>query len=224
MRHNIRCPFEIKALRANEIEGHGSVFGNVDLGGDIVMPGAFKRSLAEHRAERKAVPMLWQHQHDAPIGVWSELREDDVGLAIKGELAQTQLGQEGRTLIKMGAVSGLSIGGELLEFDFNDDGNRLIKEFKLWEISPVTFAMNTAATIEAVKSMYPTARLFEKHLRDAGYSKSEARQLVHELGAGGMPDDDGLRDADEEVTVEAVRKLREQFTAGLIRSHIGNSR
>jgi len=34
-------PLEIKSLAGLEFEGHGSVFGNLDLGGDVVMPGAF---------------------------------------------------------------------------------------------------------------------------------------------------------------------------------------
>jgi hypothetical protein len=42
---------ELKALSDREFEGHGSVFGNVDLGGDVVTRGAFKRSLAKHKAD-----------------------------------------------------------------------------------------------------------------------------------------------------------------------------
>ena len=50
MQTHLTVPLEIKQLSAREFEGHGSVFGNEDLGGDVVMPGAFERSLAQHKA------------------------------------------------------------------------------------------------------------------------------------------------------------------------------
>ena len=44
------------------ISGYGSVFGNIDLGGDIVMPGAFKNSLQQN----PNVKMLWGHDPYSP--------------------------------------------------------------------------------------------------------------------------------------------------------------
>jgi hypothetical protein len=77
------------------IEGYASLFGRVDQGGDMVLPGAYGASLA-NRAKAAAVEgnrpavgrvrMLWQHDPGAPIGVWDELREDARGLWVKGRL------------------------------------------------------------------------------------------------------------------------------------------
>ena len=45
------APIEAKfATRTGELTGYGSTFGNVDLGGDIVAPGAFTKSISEHEA------------------------------------------------------------------------------------------------------------------------------------------------------------------------------
>lgn len=185
MNKTLDVALEIKALGAREFEGHGSVFGNVDLGGDIVLPGAFKRSLAEHRKAGTLPQMFWMHKPDAVPGVWTEMREDDRGLYVRGELVDTQLGNEMRTLLQRKAVRGLSIGFRLVDFDYDDDGNRLLKEIDLWEVSLVSLAMNPLAKVEAVKSRLsyfgeyvPTEREFEARLRDAGCSRKVARMII----------------------------------------------
>lgn len=46
MKHTSR-PLEIKSFEETGVfEGYGSVFGNADWYGDVVMPGAFANSLA----------------------------------------------------------------------------------------------------------------------------------------------------------------------------------
>jgi len=208
--HRLSLPFDVKAADDRYLEGHGSVFGNVDLGADIMVPGAFKRSLSVHKSEGSMPAMLWQHQSDQIPGVWVSASEDETGLALKGEFADTQLGREAKVLAKMRAFRGLSIGGMITDFDFDKKGNRLIKEFDLWEVSLVTFPMNPKATIEAIKSMYTDPRAFEKHLREVGVSKTDARGLVHDvLGVDGVMLDDSRCDADEDL-VELMKAAVEQ--------------
>ena len=67
-----------------EFEGYASLFNREDLGHDVVLPGAFKQSLAARGAD--GVQMLFQHDPAEPIGVWEELREDARGLYAKGRL------------------------------------------------------------------------------------------------------------------------------------------
>lgn len=143
---------EVKALSDREFDGHGSVFKNIDLGGDIVLPGAFKRSLAEHKEEGSLPQMFWMHDPSRVPGKWLDMSEDKKGLVVKGVLADTDLGNEIHTLLKMEAVRGLSIGYRTLDQDFDKDGNRLIKEAELWEVSIVSLPMNPKAQIQHVKS------------------------------------------------------------------------
>ena len=90
-------------------EGYGSVFGNKDLGNDVIEKGAFSKSLRKRTA--KGVKLLYQHKSDMPIGVFDEIKEDEHGLVVKGRLAlKTQAGAEAYELLKMGALDGLSIG------------------------------------------------------------------------------------------------------------------
>ena len=132
------------------IEGYGSVFNNIDLGGDIVLPGAFKKTLSERNPK-----LLWQHDRSRPIGVITEAKEDRHGLRIKARLAlNTTMGQEAYQLARMGAVDGLSIGYDTMKEKYDKTGIRYIQECKLMEVSVVTFPMNEAAVIDQIKSQY----------------------------------------------------------------------
>lgn len=223
----LNLSLEVKELDSREFEGHGSVFRNVDLGGDIVVPGAFKRSLAQHKASGSLPPMFWMHNPDQVPGVWKEMREDERGLFVKGELVDTQLGNEMRTLLQKKAVRGMSIGYRVTDIDFDDDGNRLLKEIDLWEVSIVSLAMNPLAQVTAAKSRLshigeyiPTPREFEKSLRHAGCSAVTAKQIVALISKGGtgpsgMPEphrDGGDVADDEEKAVIAALRARTSDT------------
>lgn len=158
--------------------GYGSIFGNKDMGNDIVMEGAFTKSLASKSA--RAVKMLYQHRTDEPIGVFDEIVEDRRGLRVKGRLAMgTQRGREVYELMKMGALDGLSIGYrvEPKGYDYDEKRKRrMLKQVDLMEISAVTFPMNPRARIAQVKAAEKTVREWEDFLRDAGnLSRNEAK-------------------------------------------------
>lgn len=226
----IKVSFELKTLGAREFEGYGSTFGNVDLGDDVVLPGAFKQSLIRHKADGLPPQMFWMHQPDQVPGKWTELAEDTKGLYVKGELADTQLGNEMRTLLNMKAVRGLSIGFAIedrqKDVSYDADGNRLLHKIDLWEVSLVSLAMNPMARITASKARLsqdgeyvPTAREFEKHLRDAGCSKNVARHLVSRVfddDPGGMPDGHRWDAGDVEPGADEVLKSIERLTGTMI--------
>lgn len=63
--------------------GYASVFNRLDSGGDVVLPGAFTKSLSKRRGR---IRLLFQHDPKEPIGLWEELREDGHGLFARGKL------------------------------------------------------------------------------------------------------------------------------------------
>jgi HK97 family phage prohead protease len=71
---------------AGEFEGWASVFGELDAGGDRVERGAFTKSLVEHQSKGRQPLMLWSHQLDQPVGVWTSVVETAEGLYVKGRL------------------------------------------------------------------------------------------------------------------------------------------
>lgn len=200
MKSNLTIPLQIKKLTDREFEGHGSIFGNEDLGGDIVLPGAFQRSLAKHRKAGSWPQMFWMHDASRVPGKWLSMKEDKTGLKVKGTLAETPLGDEIRTLLQMDAVRGLSIGYRTIDQDFDDDGRRLLKELELWEVSVVSLPMNPLAQVAHAKSQLsaigeyvPTPREFERTLRDVGCSQMVAKSILSKI----FDDEGSTRDVED---------------------------
>lgn len=163
--------------------GYASVFDEVDLGNDIVLPGAFKNSLKNRTPSD--IRMLFQHNPDEPIGVWNEIREDQRGLKVSGQITTgISRGAEILELMRAGAIDGLSIGFKTVRS--RKDLIRKIRKIitaDLWEISIVTFPMQSGARIDVVKSRHinsrPTIREFEKWLtQDAGLTRRDARAFI----------------------------------------------
>lgn len=179
---------EWKADAEGVIEGYGSYYGNKDMGGDTVMPGAFTESLASGRK----VKMLSQHDPYAVIGVWEEIGDDDKGLRVKGRiLTSIQAGKDAYELVKAGAIDGLSIGYKAVRAKAAQ-GGRMIEKADLWEVSLVTFPMNEMTRIDAVKAAGLSRRDLERLLtQDAGLARSVARELM----AGGYDAVKAMQDA-----------------------------
>ena len=157
---------EYKAVRFNvesvdensgEFSGYAAIFGNVDDGGDVIERGAFSRTIKE---DFDRIKILSQHNDcELPIGKPLELREDDKGLFIRGNISDTQKGRDIQTLLKDGVLNELSIGYDAITFDFDSEkGIRHLKEIRLWEVSIVTWAMNDQAKIDEVKSLVESIR------------------------------------------------------------------
>ena len=220
MQTALNLRLDIKRLSQGQFEGYGSTFGNVDKGGDVVVQGAFAQTLADHKAGGTMPAMFWMHRPDQVPGAWLDMREDEDGLYVKGQLAETSLGGEMRALLEMKAVRGLSIGYRTIESDFTRSGERLLKQVDLVEVSIVSLAMNPLAAVNAVKARLssngeyvPTEREFEGTLRDAGLSRQVARhicaKIFDESAPGGMPGGSGLREADsiDSDVTEALSKM-----------------
>lgn len=184
--------------------GYGAVFGNVDSYGDVIQKGAFKDTLRDAKKSGHWPAMLMQHggwglgaDDLSPVGIWTGMEEDDTGLKVEGKLADTLRGTEAYKLMKMTprpAITGLSIGYYAKEFILGtkpDEPRRLLKKVELMEVSLVTFPANGKARVQSVKSD-PNIRIAEQALRDAGFSRTEAKAILAE-GFKAVP----LRDAED---------------------------
>lgn len=202
-------------------EGYASLFDREDLGRDVIVPGAFRDTLAQKGAG--GVRLLFQHKPDEPIGAWQTLEEDGRGLYARGRLATgVARAREVLSLMRAGAIDGLSIGFRALKANRDRQrGVRRIEKLDLWEISIVTFPMLPDARIRSVKqrpfaAAPPTERELERWLtRDAGLSRSEARAVLRH-GLKGLS---GMRDAAGDPRLEARLADRVSRVARLLRSN-----
>ena len=207
------CALDVKAINDyGTFEGYGSVFGNVDSYKEIVAKGAFNDSLASLKSQGRMPALLWQHRSGEPIGCYTEMREDDHGLFVRGKLAlKTARGAEAHELMKMKALSGLSIGFMTREDSYDKvTGIRTLNKVDLWECSIVTFLANDSARVSGVKNIESIESLSdaESFLRDAGgLSKSEAVSFIARIKSM-----QGRSDSDEQDEIrEALEKLSESF-------------
>ena len=154
------------------VSGYASTY-DLDQGGDIIIRGAFQKSLETSASK---VKVLWQHDPKSPIGRPVSMKEDDRGLYVESYIAKTRQGDEALELAREGIIDSMYIGYIVNESEYKDDGVRLIKELSLMEYSLVTWPMNEAAVITGVKSL--EVREIERALRDAGYSRSQAKAIA----------------------------------------------
>lgn len=144
---------EIKTVLGQEnqgkICGYGSIFDQIDSQNDRVVRGAFEKTLSQIKSKGSLPKMLWQHNQNQPIGVWTKMHEDGKGLYVEGNLLlNLQQGQEAYHLVQSGGIDGLSIGYRVIKsLKGKESGVRLLTELELFEVSLVTFAANPKARI-----------------------------------------------------------------------------
>lgn len=179
-------PLEVKAVNPDGFfSGYASVFEEIDSYRDIVKRGAFEKTLAESESKGRAVPILWQHDAAKPIGVYTELKEDEHGLYVEGQLnMDVQQAREALSLLRQKALSGISIGYNSVRYDTDvKSGVRRLYELKLYEASLVTFPACDGARVTDVKTILADGQLpslpeFEDFLCEAGFSRSQAKAIA----------------------------------------------
>lgn len=200
--------FQMKSIDdTGKFSGYASVFGNVDQGGDVVEPGAFKQFA---KTKDGKVLVLNHHRIAEPIGK-ADVTQDEHGLQFDGQLVMADpLAQRMHVHMKAGTIDGMSIGYDIIK-DKVEKGIRYLQELKLWEISVVTFGMNELARIQSVKNIekVTSIRELEDLLRDAvGLSKSKASLHASDIWKTlrGQRDVDGTVDLKQ--TVERINSIK----------------
>ncbi len=128
--------------------GYASLFGRADLSGDIVMPGAFARTL--RRKGPEGIGMLFEHDPKVPIGTWIALEEDRRGLWVEGRLGEGADARRAAALMEAGRLDGLSIGFRTVAKDEDRRARvRRLIEIDLWEVSVVSSPMLPEARARA---------------------------------------------------------------------------
>lgn len=169
------CKIEdIKAADSGwEVAGYASTFGNTDLGGDVVMRGAFDDTLSSNRPVR----FLFAHDTRQVLGVPKSLKADDRGLFGVFRISKTALGEDTHTLLRDSALDSFSIGYVVQEADFDDSGVRLLRKIDLLEISVVAIPMNERAVVTRVKADLPFDQVLARSVEHLQLGVVEAEAL-----------------------------------------------
>ena len=134
------------------VTGYFSAFNNIDSDGDVIVSGAYKKTVAENGPNGKnRIMHLLQHNPLMPLAKPMELIEDGKGLRFVSKITETSYGKDVIKLYAEGVFNEHSVGFEIIKSD-NKAGYREIREIKLWEGSTVTWGANPNTPIESMKS------------------------------------------------------------------------
>lgn len=169
---------EFKALSGERtFSCYGNVKGNIDHALDRVVDGAYRDSIASHKAAGTMPKFFWMHNPwDTPVGVWTAMEEDSKGLYLEGRFSNTPKGNELYELYKDNALDSFSIGYRVNDEKWNNTlgCNDLIK-IDVREISAVTFACNEESRLVDIKSKLGEGKVL---------TKAELRELLESVPAG----------------------------------------
>ncbi len=165
--------------KQGKVIGYFSKFGNVDSDSEMIMPGAFKKTLSENY---KRVKHLYQHDSFRPLSATNKgnliVKEDRTGLAFESTISQTSWGKDALQLHIDGVIDENSIGFRTVKSN-KRDGYKELTELQLWEGSAVTWAANEFALTSEVKSLFTPEMVVKrmdtvmKAIRNGKYENEE---------------------------------------------------
>lgn len=147
-----------KALETGEgqFEAIVAVFGNVDLGGDRIVKGAFSDSLKAWEAKSRPIPVVFSHMWqdiDAHIGEVVKSEERDEGLWVQAQLdMEDPAACKVWRLLKRGTLAEFSFAYDVVEEKLQNGANELLK-LDVIEVGPTLKGMNPATQLLTVKSI-----------------------------------------------------------------------
>lgn len=211
--HHKSFNVEIKAANDDRgtFEATVAVFGNVDKGGDRIVPGAFTKSLAQWQQSGDPIPVILSHSWDNPfhhIGVVEEAKETDGGLWVKGRLdvADNDVAKQVHRLMSRRSLKEFSFGYSVPkggERRAKDGANELL-EIDLSEVGPTLKGMNPATELHAVKSA-----LGVEDAPDPDELRKESERLEREVAEAKLPDVSQVKAEPAEPAPDLFKELQE---------------
>ena len=171
------------------VTGYFSIFGNKDSDGDIVLPGAYRKTLKENgpNSEKPRILHLYMHDPYKPLAKPHVLKEDKTGLYFESKISDTALGKDVLQLYLDKVLTEHSIGYQIVkwEVDEREETQKLV-ELKLWEGSTVSWGANMDALVSTVKTEGKDSHSWEILIKrldalqsavNGSYTDETARQL-----------------------------------------------
>ena len=215
----------IKDLDVNNgiVTGYFSKFGNIDRDEDVIMQGAFTKSIQERgpKSNKPEIAFLWQHDMYKPLGKLIDLREDSYGLYFEAKVSDTSYGQDALKLYRDGVITQHSIGFQVIKsIEEQTDEDREIKrimEVKLWEGSAVTFGANpdtpfTGFKSYSVEEKEDRIKLLMKCIKNGDYTDEMFGLIEFELLKLVTENNKSVKDKEAEIITSPVINPIDQLT------------
>jgi HK97 family phage prohead protease len=186
------------------LSGYGAVYGNIDDGGDEIMPGALAKAIPGFL---KSGFLSWGHDWNDPVAFPVAAHEDASGLWIDAQFHSTPSAQEKRQIAKeriaAGLSMGLSIGYGEVKAERLPDRRKLLEIDRLYEVGLVMVPMNQEANVANLKSATKAAA---DNVAQAAYCLMTLNELIESESLDAASGDDDA--ADDAVDVENLVRAR----------------
>ncbi|HEU4903170.1 MAG TPA: HK97 family phage prohead protease [Flavisolibacter sp.] len=183
--------FELKDLDTKEgiVKGYFSAFNVKDSDGDIILPGAFTKSIKERGPQSQRPRIKWLIDHDTTQvpGVIKELSEDSYGLAYVGKVGTHNLGQDFLKMVESGIITEHSIGFKTIEEKKRDNANYMHVLHLMEGSSLKTWGANEYTPITGIKSEIEPEKLavrikrLEKFVKNTDATDECIESLIIEI-------------------------------------------
>lgn len=200
---------DLKALddKTGTFQGYTTKFGEIDREGDVILKGAYDKTIDEHRSAKTMPSMFWNHKMDQQCADINGIDQDSIGVKISGVVWKGQgipAAEQAWRMLNGTGVKGLSTGFITKSKGKAPSGaKRAISELEWLETSFTSIPMLKTALITDVKSLdIITPRDAEDILREVGFSHMEAKAFISGLKKGMEPP----RDEGAEI-LAALNKL-----------------
>jgi HK97 family phage prohead protease len=192
----INNPLQFKDVdgRKGIVTGYFADFDTLDSDGDVIMKGAFTKTISATGPQSKQprIKHLLNHDPSKPLGVLTTLKEDNKGLYYESKLGNHSLGVDFVKMVESNLIAEHSIGYQTKKFnqvtaweDWKEgDVRRELTEVKLWEGSSLTaWGANPNTPLTGIKSLeinklLGKAEAIEKFCRDTKASDETIETLL----------------------------------------------
>lgn len=149
----------LKADEAGTISGFFSTYEKTpDSYGDIILPGAFTKTIEKRKESGHPFPLCFNHDFDKVIGVVDSVEEKENGPYIEAHFLDTAQAQDVREMVKSGAIYQFSFAYDVIksrkptEEEEKAGVFNVLEEVEVFEISVVTVPANQNAIVTDVKA------------------------------------------------------------------------
>jgi HK97 family phage prohead protease len=208
-------------MKQGIVSGYFAVFGNKDLDGDVIEPGAFAKTVMERGPQGKQlIKYLLDHDKNKVVAKITNLYEDSKGLRYEAKIGTHTAGQDFQKMIESELINQHSFGFRTIkeQYDAQSKSN-MIKEVMMYEGSAVQFlGANPETTFIDLKSeedAFNYLERLEKFIKTSDATDETIFKLENQLKSlleFLKPAEPTLEIKEaEEVEIITINELKKQF-------------
>ena len=211
-------------MKQGIVSGYFAVFGNKDLDGDVIEPGAFTKTVMERGPQGKQlIKYLLDHDKNKVVAKIMNLYEDEKGLRYEAKIGSHAAGQDFQKMIESELINQHSFGFRTIKEQFDQEAKaNLIKEVMMYEGSAVQFlGANPETTFIDLKSEEDAFKYLdrlEKFVKTSDASdetleklENQLKSLLDILKPAAATLEETKADAVEIITINELKKELEKW-------------